>query len=617
MASVVDVKITADGNALDGFVNLSVRQQLSQPHVFEIIFRPDAFDKFSSSAESFALEKAHEYIGKKIKIDVIHLYKNGSKSENTTIFSGVILEVEGVKFQDAYSGAVIFRGSSNDALFIGEHNCRSFTDMGLDDIVQEVKKDYPTNLFEKTLINSRTSETLPYTVQYNESNFEFLSRLAAHYGEWFLVSGNSQLFFGSPPEQKTELTHGKDLHEFSTKMKLGAIDCSYSAFDYYNNEKIESNSKSHNSPTDRYLKESINVSKDVYSNLDNFFYNFAVLKGKSEKQTGNGTKTDKLGRISGLNMARGISENSALVLGGKVQIKGLVDTGQTVKTNDYGEYRIISLSHFCNEAGNYTNQFEAIPACVDNPPLTKPFHFPYCDTQSAVVTDTNDPEGLGRVKVRFFWQDSKAETPWIRVVTPYAGNKKGIFFIPETGEEVLVAFEDNNAENPYVVGSHYNGKNKPDDWKSDKNYKKAIRTNSGHTIEFNDEGGKEEIIIYDKGKVNTVTLSSHGKLMKIECKGDLKINAQNIDITAEKDYTLDVKGKIDITSQKDTAIKATGNVKVKSNQNVNLEAMSNFKAKANVAAEVSGTNLAVKGSATAEISAGAATTVKGAIVKIN
>jgi type VI secretion system secreted protein VgrG len=168
-----------------------------------------------------------------------------------------------------------------------------------------------------------------------------------------------------------------------------------------------------------------------------------------------------------------------------------------------------------------------------------------------------------------------------------------------------------------VIGSHYNGKKKPDDWKGDKNYKKAIRTNSGHTIEFNDEGGKEEIIIYDKDKVNTVTLSSHGKEMTISCKGDLKIDAENIEITARKDYKLDVQGKITISSMKDTEISATGKCTIKTNQDMSLEAMANLKAKANASVEISGATLAAKGSATAELSAGASTTVKGAIVQIN
>lgn len=617
MASVVDAKITIDGKNLEGFMNLSVRQSISSHNTFDLSCRLDTFDKFSSSAESFVLEKAHAYIGKKIKIEVVHLYKNNSVSANNTIFNGIILEVEGIKYQDAYSGSIVFRGASPDILLSGDHQCRSFKDQSLDQIIKEVTKNYPSNLFDKTQISPRNGSSLPYTVQYNETNFEFIQRLAKRYGEWFLITGNSQFFFGEPPEMKAELTHGKDLHEFSYTMKLDSLGFSYSAYDYFKVEKISKSSKSHTPGSVRYLKESMNTSDDIFNQEEKFFYNFPVTKGKSEQEADDAVKADKFGRVTNLNLAKGSSENSELALGGKLQIKGVVDTGTSVKTTEYGEYRIISLFHSCDEAGNYMNHFEAVPVSAEIPPGTDPFLVPVCETQSAVVIDTNDPEGLGRIKVRFYWQSSKEETPWIRVVTPYAGNNKGIFFIPEVDEEVLVAFENNNAENPYVVGAHYNGKKKADDWKSDKNLKKGIRTKSGHTIEFNDEGGKEEIIIYDHDKVNTITLSSHDKLLTISCKGDLKINAQKIDITAEKDYTLDVKGKIDITSQKDTEIKATGNCKVKSNQNIEVEAMSNFKAKANSSAEVSGTTLVVKGSASAELSAGAATTVKGAIVKIN
>jgi Rhs element Vgr protein len=617
MASVIDAKITIDGKILEGFMNLSVRQTISSHHTFDLYCRLDTFDKFTSSAESFVLEKAHDYIGKKIKIDIVHIYKNNSVSANNTIFNGIILEVEGIKYQDAYSGSIVFRGASPDILLNGDHQCRSFKDQSLDQIIREVTKNYPSNLFDGTQVSPRNGGSFPYIVQYNETNFEFIQRLAKRYGEWFLVTGNSQFYFGEPPEKKAELTHGKDLHEFSYTMKLDSLGFSYSAYDYFNADKISKSSKNHIPGADRYLKESMNISNDVFSQEEKFFFNFPVTKGKSEQETDAAVKADKFGRVANLNLAKGSSENSELTLGGKLQVKGIVDTGSSVKTTEYGEYRIISLFHSCDEAGNYMNHFEAVPANAEMPPRTNPFLVPVCETQSAVVIDTNDPEGLGRIKVRFYWQSSKEESPWIRVVTPYAGNNKGIFFIPEVEEEVLVAFENNNAENPYVVGAHYNGKKKADDWKSNKNLKKGIRTRSGHTIEFNDEGGKEEIIIYDKDKVNTITLSSHDKLMTISCKGDLKINAQKIDITAEKDYTLDVKGKIDITSQKDTEIKATGNCKIKSNQNINVEAMSNFKAKANSSAEISGTTLAAKGSASAEFSAGGQTVVKGAIVQIN
>jgi type VI secretion system secreted protein VgrG len=264
------------------------------------------------------------------------------------------------------------------------------------------------------------------------------------------------------------------------------------------------------------------------------------------------------------------------------------------KMIDYGEYVITSISHSCTRTGHYTNNFSCLPSTVQHPPETNPQLTTFCETQSALVSNNDDPDSLGRIKVNFQW-----------------------YMIPEVGEEVLVGFEKNNPEKPYVIGSLYNGTEKPSKWKTKDNDIKAIRTRSGHTIEFNDKQGKEEIIIYDKDKVNTITLSSHGKELTISCQGDLKIDAQNIEIKAQKDYKLEVQGKIDISSMKDTEIKATGNCKLKANQNVEIEGMAGLKAKSNAATEVSGMTLTAKGSATAEFSASGQTVVKGAVVMIN
>jgi len=70
---------------------------------------------------------------------------------------------------------LFFRGASPDILLSGDHHCRSFKDQKLDDIVKTVTKDYPSNLFDKTQVSARYKETIPYVVQYNETNFEFLA----------------------------------------------------------------------------------------------------------------------------------------------------------------------------------------------------------------------------------------------------------------------------------------------------------------------------------------------------------------------------------------------------------------------------------------------------------
>jgi len=164
-------------------------------------------------------------------------------------------------------------------------------------------------------------------------------------------------YFGDPPEKKAELLHGKDLHEFSYSMKMDSLGFNYSAYDYFKEEKIQKSSKSHSPNTDNYLSKSKNASEGTFTLDENFYYNFPATKGKSDQELDSAVKTDKFGRVTGLNLAKGTSENSELTLGGKLQVKGIVDTGTTLKTTDYGDYRIISLYHSCDEAGNYINHF--------------------------------------------------------------------------------------------------------------------------------------------------------------------------------------------------------------------------------------------------------------------
>jgi hypothetical protein len=83
----------------------------------------------------------------------------------------------------------------------------------------------------------------------------------------------------------------------------------------------------------------------------------------------------------------------------------------------------------------------------------------------AIVTDNNDPDGLGRVLLRFPWLGPKADTPavspWAPVVQFGAGNGRGAMFIPEVDDEVLVGFDHGNVDHPYVLGGLYNGVDLP------------------------------------------------------------------------------------------------------------------------------------------------------------
>jgi len=94
-----------------------------------------------------------------------------------------------------------------------------------------------------------------------------------------------------------------------------------------------------------------------------------------------------------------------------------------------------------------------------------------------IVTNNKDPDGLGRVKATLPWMADQIETDWARVVTPMAGGSRGVYFLPEVDDEVLVAFEHGDPGSPYVLGGLWNGKDKPPESNSDgKNDLRTIKS---------------------------------------------------------------------------------------------------------------------------------------------
>ncbi|HEV7991895.1 MAG TPA: phage baseplate assembly protein V [Gemmatimonadaceae bacterium] len=173
----------------------------------------------------------------------------------------------------------------------------------------------------------------------------------------------------------------------------------------------------------------------------------------------------------------------------------------------------------------------------------------------ALVTQNKDDDGLCRVKVRYPWHDKPRESYWARLAMPMTGKDRGLVLIPEVGDEVLVAFEREDLRFPYVLGSLWNGKEKPplanDDGKNDKRILKSRKKHyllfddgdkgvvelaheKGRRITFDDDG----FVVQDE-KGNTVKVNSSSGDMTIEAKGKLSIKAQSI--TIESSSTLDLK----------------------------------------------------------------------------
>ncbi|MBE0393185.1 phage baseplate assembly protein V [Flavobacterium sp. PL002] len=147
---------------------------------------------------------------------------------------------------------------------------------------------------------------------------------------------------------------------------------------------------------------------------------------------------------------------------------------------------------------------------------------------------------MGRGKVQFNWAGASAKSDWMRMIQPHSGGGKGFYFIPEIGEEILVGFEGNNAQNPYVLGSQYNG-SKSSGYADGENNVKAIHTRSGTKIIMKDSEGS--ILIEDPS----------GNTWQMDGQGNISVNAPN-------DITMNAGGSISMTAGKNINSSATMNI---------------------------------------------------------
>lgn len=238
---------------------------------------------------------------------------------------------------------------------------------------------------------------------------------------------------------------------------------------------------------------------------------------------------------------------------------------------------------------------------------------------TAVVTDLNDQEKLGRVKVKFPWlpKDGSAEvsSTWARLAVPSGGKERGFLFTPEVDDEVLVVFEHGDVNYPYIVGALWNKKDKPpagtaDIVKDGKVNQRVIRSRSGHLIILDDTSGKEQITIQDKTAKNSIVINSKDKSMTIKAEGDLILEAGGkFTVTSKGDASVESKAKATISSQ--------GALSVESKQKATVKSGPGELALQASGTALKGTTVEVNGSAKTDVKGGAMVQIQGGIVKIN
>jgi len=590
MALVEKVEIQVNGEEIKSFLNVSLHQNIYGHHDLEIVCRRE--DAFEPEDGIIVDKSADKLLGGKLSLTI--KVKDDEKVE----FKGIVTGIHASKLGDTETDTVTVEATGMDILLDDGEHCRSFQDKTLKAIVEKILNEY--NLSSKKVKPEYSRESMPYTVQYKESSYAFLSRMAAKKGEWFFYDGKD-IIFGDRNAKSVKLEFGGNMFHFDFSLSLNQnVRFKYLSHDYIKDKDFEVDSTSEKvDKLSKQAKIAYKKSNDNFKHDTTSLYNHVLTEDKEEEHLKARVKLAKSAIASDFITCNGSSDNANLKLGGEVNIIDYYDENGKKRNVpvDHGNYIITSLSHSCDDMGNYQNDFTAIPIEVDVPPITSPHAVPFCETQSAIVMDNNDPEKLGRVQVQFFWQKPEnTVSPWLRIVTPHSGKDQGFFFTPEIGDEVLVAFEGGNAEKPYVIGSHYHGKAKPDQkWINDNNDIKGIRTRGGHTIEFVDKDGGEELKIYDnKNDKYEITLSAHSSTVTIKSKGDLNLKAEG-----------------------DIKIEAGSNLNIKAGNNMEIESGNELKTSAMSATSEAKINMELKATASMKIDGGAQLEQKAAIIRIN
>lgn len=157
---------------------------------------------------------------------------------------------------------------------------------------------------------------------------------------------------------------------------------------------------------------------------------------------------------------------------------------------------------------------------------------------TAVVVDVDDPDGLGRVKVRLPWvreDQGEQATAWARLATMMAGADRGTWFVPEPQDEVVLAFMAGDPRHPVVVGALWNGVDAPPEAADPENNVRSITSRSGHRLVFDDTAGAQRVevttqggheLVLDDASGGTITVThSGGSEIVIDAAGTVKVTA--------------------------------------------------------------------------------------------
>jgi phage protein D/phage baseplate assembly protein gpV len=576
--------------------SIEVDQSLFLPDMFSIHLNDEVDHRTGkltwADSDTFALGKSVEIT---LQTDEI---LDEPRPVKATLLTGEITSVEPEFGND---GVAIFRIRGYDKshrLHRGKQ-IRTFAQKSDSDIA----RDIATKCGLSADVES-TGEVHDLVIQENQTNMEFLQDRARRIG-YFIYVKEGKLYFrrtpqAAPTSGEIVLTWNRNLAGFQVRLTTveQVSEATARAWDMKQKNAIESGRIT--SAKDKPEVGASDIAKKVFGASSEFVtHRPAVTKREA----------DYLAQAAFDEIRNASIQAEGTCRQGDPRISaGTMVTLENLGERFSGHYRVTRAVHRY-ERGTYEVWFEVSGHRANTlGQLLATKDGSKCGVAVGIVTNNLDPDGLGRVKVKYPSLSDGVESWWARLVTPMAGAERGFEFIPEVNDEVLVAFEYEDINHPFVLGALWNGKDKPPEASNNiisggKVQKRIIRSRSGHTITLDDTDNSEKISIVDKTGKNLIEIDSKNNLLEIKAGSKVEIHTDD-----GHTIVLDSNGIKIEAKGKDLTLKAT-NVKIESDMNVDIKAGMNM--------TVEGSMTKISGKATMDLDGGGMLNVKGALVKIN
>ncbi|MGE0885928.1 MAG: VgrG-related protein [Blastocatellales bacterium] len=493
--------------------------------------------------------------GRELRVQAI---TTDSDKSNEPIFNGEIIELE-PEFVAATHHLTVRAYDRLHRLMRGR--CvRTFQNVTDGDLVRQIA--------DETGLEADPAETRkvhPYVLQCNQSNLEFLRERAASLGYLLYAYGRKLCFKPLVHQEQIQLKWGENLIEFRPRLTtLGQVN-TVVARGWNPDARQELSAEISRGDGKREIGEK-QSGGEIVKQAFHLESSHLVVEHPVRMQS----EVETVAQIAADRMAESFIEAEGICAGHPALTAGVSVAIISVGDQFSGKYFVTSASHSYSAARGYVTRFSVsgqTPASLlsilrkDEPRKALGNSLVI-----GVITDNNDPRGWGRVKVKYPWLSPDHSSDWMRVVSVGAGPQRGIEFLPEVGDEVLVGFELGDAHHPYVLGGLWNGQDAPPE-KSERIVstghvrRRIIRSRNGHTIVLDDDDKGGVYLTNQDG--DQIKLDGDGIIIADKAGNRCVFDRQGVSITNKNgDKISMLSGKLELNAKGGISIKSAGVVEI-------------------------------------------------------